>query len=155
MCCFHWTHRERFHPRFLLRHRDQFYWWLPCNPTPSELQTALFLMQSHGMAWAAHTSGTATAGKASCQPWRLEQVLAEVKWQRTTCFRDALAISSSCLTPPGLPWGRKGRAGMWEGSEGWSQGGLAPDDAVWAPSKGRMVLPLTNHPGNWLGFTIW
>lgn len=48
MCCFYWTHRERFHPRFLLRHRDQFYWWLPCNPAPSELQTALFLMQSVG-----------------------------------------------------------------------------------------------------------
>lgn len=155
MCCFCWTRQERLHPRFLLRHRDQFYWWLPSwNPVPSNIWTAnSFAPEAEPWDGLSCThqwhSCCRESSLSALDSWN--ECSAEVNWQRTSCFSDAIAISSWLLQ--GCHGGERAEHGMWEGSGGWSQGRdplrLAPDDAEKALPK---ELPLTNHltpSANW------
>lgn len=163
MCCFCWTRRESFHPRFLHRHRDTFYWWLPSwNPVPSNIWTAnSFVPEAEPWDGLSCTHRWHSCCRESflsaLDAWN--KCSAEVNWQRTTCSSDAIAIPSGCLTSSALPGGERAEHGMWERRGGWSQGsgvwGAVPDNAVWAGgSKQRQdsVLALMNHPapsGKW------
>lgn len=141
MCCCCWTRREIFQPRFLLRHRDQFNWWLlGRNHIASDIWTAnSFVSETELLD--GPSSAQLLRGKlcilhgAGC----LDSVLSHANGHSPACFCGATAVYSGCLTPAGLPGEGRAAHEVWERSGGWSQWSdvreAAQDDAVWAPGS--------------------
>lgn len=153
MCCFCWTHRERLHPRLLLRHRDQFYWWLPSwNPVPSNIWAAnSFAPEAEPEL---HTPvAQLLQGKLPVSPGCWEWGFCWGKLQENTCFSDAIVISSGCLTPSGQKGQRmgcgRGVVDAHRGGTCWELPQVMQFGLV-APSKGRNGVSTDKSP-----CTIW
>lgn len=110
----------------------------------SEVPAALFLKQSCNMAWAAHTSGTAAPGKASCQPWMLgvSAKLPKNPLVQRCCCNSRWVFG--CLTPSGLPQGRKS---MGCGEKWWVWAGGSKQRQEWCYHWQIILHHLVTVPG--------